>query len=58
MVLVDGLQVAAPGKGPVSEITVPPKACRCVVLVVWVWWLLCRPVLDCLGCLPTLDDLS
>lgn len=28
MVLVDGLQVAAVGKGATGEITVPPKACR------------------------------
>jgi len=28
MVLIDGLQVTSNGKGPVTEITIPPKACR------------------------------
>eukprot|EP01032_Pedospumella_encystans_P023407 gene23407-26498_t len=28
MVMVDGLQVPAPGKGATGEITIPPKACR------------------------------
>lgn len=35
MVLVDGLQVAATGKGATGEITIPPKACRytsCITL--------------------------
>jgi hypothetical protein len=30
MVMVDGLQVQSSGKGPATEITVPPKACRWV----------------------------
>lgn len=30
MVMVDGLQVPAPGKGATGEITIPPKACRWV----------------------------
>jgi hypothetical protein len=36
MVMVDGLQVQSSGKGPATEITVPPKACR------WVTETMCR----------------
>jgi len=46
MVMVDGLQVPAPGKGATGEITIPPKACR------WVSFLLSTVHLVCLLCLP------